>query len=192
MRGPNAKTKAPQPGLSAAANPIRTACPGLNLEPPAAYRRTIRSRTLCASNNQRQGIVWRQTVGGLGAGPGQAMRMRLRASSISNCRVRPRRAFSRTVDICGATTVTSCCGTMAVAGQLLDGERGLTDSAGYTRPPPSTPRLSPLRRGSHTARRSMAAGCWRYCFWLQSGCGCETGFHRRTPYSLFWCLAKTP
>ena len=178
MRGPNAKAKAPQPGLSAAANPIRTACPGLNLEPPAAYRRTIRSRTLCASNNQRQGIVWRQTVGGLGAGPGQAMRMRLRASSISNCRVRPRRAFSRTVDICGATTVTSCCGTMAVAGQLLNAQRRSADSARNTRSPPSTQRLSPLRRGSHTARRSMAAGCWRCRFWPRTGYAYETDYHR--------------
>ena len=145
----------------AAVSRTHIACPGSKAAAPAAYRRTIRSRTLCASNNQRQDIVWRQTVGGLGAGPGQAMRMRLRASSISNCRVRPRRAFSRTVDICGATTVTSCCGTVAVAGQLRHAQRRSADSAGNTRPPPSTPRLPGLRRGSHNVPRSTVAGCRR-------------------------------
>ena len=47
-----------------------------------------------------------------------------------------------------------------MTGQLRFCKRGFPDSAGNTRPPPSTPRLPPLRRGSHNAPRSMAEYDW--------------------------------
>ena len=42
-------------------------------------------------------------------------------------------------------------------------------SAGNTRPPPSTPRLPGLRRGSHNAPHSTAADCWQPRIWHLTG-----------------------
>ena len=67
---------------------------------------------------------------------------------------------------------------MFMAGQLLYREGSGADSAGNTRSPPSTPRLLGLRRGSHTARHSTAAGCWQPQNWHRTGCGCGAENHR--------------
>ena len=50
--------------------------------------------------------------------------------------------------------------SVAMRCKLLHHERGLSHSAGNTRPQPSIPRLPGLRRGSHNVPRSTAAGCW--------------------------------
>ena len=47
---------------------------------------------------------------------------------------------------------------MSMAWHLRHAQGRAADSAGNTRPPPSTPRLPGLRRGSHNAQRSTAAG----------------------------------
>ena len=56
-----------------------------------------------------------------------------------------------------------------MTGQLRFCKRGFPDSAGNTRPPPSTPCLPGLRRESHNDRHSTAAGC-RSCEWNRTGC----------------------
>lgn len=53
-------------------------------------------------------------------------------------------------------------------------ERGLAHSAGNTQSAPSTPRLPGLRRGSHNAPHSTAAGCWQPRNWHRTGCACAT------------------
>ena len=62
-----------------------------------------------------------------------------------------------------------------MTGQLRFCKRGFPDSAGNTRPPPSTPRLPLLRRESHNDRHSTAAGCWQHRNWPRKGCACATG-----------------
>lgn len=62
--------------------------------------------------------------------------------------------------------------TVAMARHLGFRQCGLTDSAGNTRPPPSTPRLPGLRRGSHNARRSMAKYGWPLLTTRQTEDGC--------------------
>ena len=104
-------------------------------------------------------IVRRQAAGGLGAGPGKAMRMGLRATDGAGGRGRLPDTSSPAAKTARGIPRTSHC--MFMAGQLLHAQRRGADSAGNTRPPPPTPRLPPLRRGSHTARHSTAAGCRR-------------------------------
>ena len=58
---------------------------------------------------------------------------------------------------------------MLMAGQLLDRKGCAAHSAGNTRPPPSTPRLPGLRRGSHNAPHSTAADCWQPRIWHLTG-----------------------
>ena len=72
---------------------------------------------------------------------------------------------------------------MFMAGQLLHAQRRGANSAGNTRPPPSTPRLTGLRRGSHTARHSTAAGCRRPRSWPRKGYAYGTESHRRRWWS---------
>ena len=100
------------------------------------------------------GIVRRQAAGGLGADPGQAMRVRLRATrgiALTGCSPD---IFTRS-SIIGSLSRKHCI-AMTVAGELCLRQRGLADSAGNTRPQPSTPCLPGLRRGSHNVRHSMA------------------------------------
>ena len=120
------------------------------------------------------GVVRRQTAGAAAFGSGQAVRVSLGVARIfreTDC------ISGRLPDLQGcyrSDGTRVCLNIVPVAGQLCFREGSGADSAGNTRPSPSTPRLSPLRRGSHTARRSMAAGCWRCRFWPQTGCGYGT------------------
>ena len=104
------------------------------------------------------GVVWRQ-VAGAARCTGKRMCVGLGAASIvcpASCIwLRP---FSRVMP---APTLRPLHHIVRMAGQMLDREGCAADSAGNTRPPPPTPRLPPLRCGSHTARRSTAAGCRR-------------------------------
>ena len=120
------------------------------------------------------GIVRRQAVGGLGADTGQAVRVRLRTAGCT-CYLRAR--FIRSISIGGAVSSLSVGRPhirMLMTGQLLHTQRRGADSAGNTRPPPSTPRLPGLRRGSHNAPHSTAAGCWQPRNWHRTGCACAT------------------
>ena len=108
------------------------------------------------------GIVRRQAAGGLRADPGQAVCVGLGAARIS----RREGAFvivrsSTWLHMIRPRNIRIHHGSMRMASDLLLGKCGLPDSAGNTRPPPPTPRLPPLRCGSHTARHSTAAGCRR-------------------------------
>ena len=108
----------------------------------------------------RNGIIRRQG-GRLPRFPVQRVGMRLRATGIfrhSDC-IAGRLPYL--LGICSSDTTGESLYIMPVAGQLLHAQRRGADSAGHIRPPPSTPRLSPLRRGSHNVRHSTVAGCWR-------------------------------
>ena len=61
---------------------------------------------------------------------------------------------------------------MLMAGQLLDRKGCAAHSAGNTRPPPSTPRLPPLRRGLHSAPHSTAKYGWPLLTTRQTEDGC--------------------
>ena len=78
---------------------------------------------------------------------------------------------------------------MFMAGQLRHAQGRGADSAGNTRPPPSTPRLPLLRRGSHNARNSTAAGCWQHRNWPRKGCACATGCRQ---FVRFWDRNQRP
>ena len=107
------------------------------------------------------GIVRRQAVGSLRTGTGQAVGVGLRTTGLSCLLARTVGVvYSAYISIGAAALQSRSVKVMCVASRLLHAQRRGADSAGNTRPPPSTPRLPPLRRGSHNARRSTAAGCW--------------------------------
>ena len=106
----------------------------------------------------RKGIIRRQG-GRLPRCSIQRVRMGLRVTDgAGGCGRLPDTRSPATKTARGIPRTSHC---MSVAGQLLYRERGLADSAGNTRPSPSTPRLPGLRRGSHNVRRSTAEGCLR-------------------------------
>ena len=69
-----------------------------------------------------------------------------------------------------------------MAGQLLDRERGLADSAGNTRPQPSTSRLPGIRRGLHSAPHSTAKYGWPLLTTRQTEDGCVIHHCRQKTY----------
>ena len=134
----------------------------------------MRSPTSCDTHDVRQGVVRRQVVG-LSGRAVQCVRMGLRATGIfrySDC-IAGRLPYL--LGSCSSDTTGESLYIMPVAGQLLDREGRAADSAGNTRPSPSTPCLPGLRRGSHNARNSTAAGCWQHRNWPRKGCACATG-----------------
>lgn len=83
------------------------------------------------ANRIMTGIVRRQAAGGLGADPGQAMRVRLRATrgiALTGCSPD---IFTRS-SIIGSLSRKHCI-AMTVAGELCLRQRGLADSAGNIR-----------------------------------------------------------
>ena len=117
----------------------------------------------------RKGIIRRQG-GRLPRCSIQRVRMGLRATG-SPC-------LSLSCDLAPLATSCRICrarsGSVAVRGHLLRGKRRGPDSAGNTQSAPSTPRLPGLRRGSHNAPHSTAAGCWQPRNWHRTGCACAT------------------
>ena len=83
--------------------------------------------------------------------------------------------YSAYISIGAAALRSRSVKVMCVASQLLHAQRRGADSAGNTRPQPSTPRLPLLRRGSHNGQHSTAAGCWQHRNWPRKGCACATG-----------------
>ena len=69
-----------------------------------------------------------------------------------------------------------------MAGQLLNAQRRGANSAGNTRPPPSTPRLPGLRRGSHNAPHSTAKYGWPLLTTRQTEDGCVIHHCRQKTY----------
>ena len=132
---------------------------------PRVYRRSDANRIMT-------GIVRRQAVGAA-SGTGQAVSMGT-ATSGSTCSPVTPRKLGRTLSPCTTWSIHGAV-RMAMARYLARGQRRAADSAGNTRPPPSTPRLPGLRRGSHNARNSTAAGCWQHRNWPRKGCACATG-----------------
>ena len=118
---------------------------------PRVYRRSDANRIMT-------GIVRRQAVGAA-SGTGQAVSMGT-ATSGSTCSPVTPRKLGRTLSPCTTWSIHGAV-RMAMARYLARGQRRAADSAGNTRPSPSTPRLPGLRRGSHNVRRSTAEGCLR-------------------------------
>ena len=131
---------------------------------PIACRHIIPCLLLFDANNVRERIVRGEGVG-ISRGPGKRMCVRITPPG-AICAI-----FHGYHFFYGAPRTNTRSSRfranyvnrnrMPMECQLLLRERGLADSAGNIRPPPSTPRLSPLRRGSHNVRHSTVAGCWR-------------------------------
>ena len=125
-------------------------------------------------------IVRRQAVGAA-SGTGQAVSMGT-ATSGSTCSPVTPRKLGRTLSPCTTWSIHGAV-RMAMARYLARGQRRAADSAGNTRPPPSTPRLTGLRRGSHNGQHSTVAGCRRPQSWPRKGYAYGTESHRRRWWS---------
>ena len=146
----------------AAPKPIRIVCPGPSLAAPQTCLPITPCPTSCDAHDVGECIVWRERAGRPGFGSRQRMSMRLgTARGISGLSVSRRFAVISVIFAVPAAPRCDLAITMCMAWHLLSGQRGLTHSAGNTRPSPSTPRLPGLRRGSHNVRRSTAEGCLR-------------------------------
>ena len=111
------------------------------------------------ANHKMPGVVRRQTAGAAAFGSGQAVRVGLAAARGACWPVyEPGTPASDIPPI--AHTHISVRRRVCMARHLRHAQRRVPHSAGNTRPPPPTPRLPPLRCGSHTARRSTEADCW--------------------------------
>ena len=110
------------------------------------------------ANHIMPGIVRRQAVGSLGAGTGQAVGVGLAAARGACWPVCEPGTPASDIPP-SAHTHISVRRRVCMARHLRHAQCRGPNSAGNTRPQPSTPRLPPLRRGSHNAPRSKAAGC---------------------------------
>ena len=165
-----------------APSPTPTHSLGLSLAAPQTCLPITPCRTSCASHDVGERIVRRQ-----GIGAARLARERVSVRLAITCTICDQRGLTRIVQpICEASAILICrCNERARMGMvrhLSHTQSRFPDSAGNTRPPPSTPRLPPLRRGLHSAPHSTAKYGWPLLTTRQTEDGCVIHHCRQKTY----------